>query len=909
MQYYQQAELYLAQGKLASAMAACKQALEIEPNFPHTCKTLGNILQRMGEIDQAKEWYIKALNLQPNWAEVYANLGSIYAQQQQWELAIESYKEAIGIKPNIAGFYRNLGKIWQGVGKIELARDCQEQAYSLEAQYPTALEYLKQGKRLLKLGEIEAAIAQFQSAIEFNPCLAGAYQNLGDISLKTKDFNEAINYYQKAIELKHDLWAVHHKLGKIFQEIGELDAAISNFRLSLEINPNFPWSYKNLGDILFQQGKLDAAHEHYQNLIKIQPDIWDVHRKLSEILLHQGKLDEAIFRCIKVIEINPKLPWSYHTLAAAFAEQQKWDEAVAFYDRAVQQQPDNNWLQNKLVNALEKLASQKPELAINYYQKLVKIQPKNGNLQSKLAYLLKDQEKWDEAVEAFGLAIEIKPNSSWLHFSLGEALTQLKRWDEAIIAYRHAVELKPNSHSFHRKLADVLQEKGLLEAAISSYQTAIEINPKSCWHYAALGNAYIQQQNFSEAIPCLIQALKMRPDYYDVHKKIEYILKKIGRKEAAQLWKSQQKLPHNWLRKFFNLTEDWETTSESSQNNITRINIYSNTQFNLLASETIEPKNHHNFPDKKANSAAAFVVVIPEGRGCVDLAASAVITSDNKLVRDISTGFAEVIISSAELPPIHYIDGTVAFLSAKWGGFMYFHWMFDVVARIDLLRRTNLVIDKFVFTRCDKKFQIETITALGIKQSQLIESRFFPHIKAQKLVVPSSYKSQKGNLRVSKWGCEFLRNLFLNSETIKKSSSKPERIYISRKLSSWRRVINEEEVVNILEKFGFISLTLESMSIAEQALYMAAAKVIVAPHGGGLTNLVFCCPGTKVIEIFSPKYITNFYWEISNLCGLSHYYLIGENFEDNNSNKIPWKPDIIVNLTKLQKILKFAEVK
>ena len=63
-------------------MAVCNQVLEIEPNFPPTCKTLGNILQRMGEIDKAKDWYIKAINQQPNLAEAYANLGSLYAEQK-----------------------------------------------------------------------------------------------------------------------------------------------------------------------------------------------------------------------------------------------------------------------------------------------------------------------------------------------------------------------------------------------------------------------------------------------------------------------------------------------------------------------------------------------------------------------------------------------------------------------------------------------------------------------------------------------------------------------------------------------------------------------------------------------------------------------------------------------------------
>ncbi|NET41307.1 DUF563 domain-containing protein [Okeania sp. SIO2B3] len=85
--------------------------------------------------------------------------------------------------------------------------------------------------------------------------------------------------------------------------------------------------------------------------------------------------------------------------------------------------------------------------------------------------------------------------------------------------------------------------------------------------------------------------------------------------------------------------------------------------------------------------------------------------------------------------------------------------------------------------------------------------------------------------------------------------------------------------------------------------------MIITPHGAGLTNLVFCTPGTKVIEIFSPKYITPIYWQISNVCGLLHYYLIGENFDNPNSAKsMRYTPDILVSLDKLLKIMKLAEI-
>ncbi|NER07336.1 MAG: glycosyltransferase family 61 protein, partial [Okeania sp. SIO3C4] len=129
-----------------------------------------------------------------------------------------------------------------------------------------------------------------------------------------------------------------------------------------------------------------------------------------------------------------------------------------------------------------------------------------------------------------------------------------------------------------------------------------------------------------------------------------------------------------------------------------------------------------------------------------------------------------------------------------------------------------------------------------------------------------------------------------------------------RKLASWRRVVNEDEVVSFLAKFGFISITLESLTVAEQAALMSKVKVIVAPHGAGLTNLVFCNSESKVIEIFSPKYINSIYWKISSFYHLSHYYLIGENFENDNSDKQPWKPDILVDIKQLRKIMKLAEI-
>ncbi|MCL2926659.1 MAG: glycosyltransferase family 61 protein [Trichodesmium sp. MAG_R01] len=115
-------------------------------------------------------------------------------------------------------------------------------------------------------------------------------------------------------------------------------------------------------------------------------------------------------------------------------------------------------------------------------------------------------------------------------------------------------------------------------------------------------------------------------------------------------------------------------------------------------------------------------------------------------------------------------------------------------------------------------------------------------------------------------------------------------------------------MVNLLEKFGFKSINLESISVTQQASLLPYSQVIiVATHGAGLTNLVFCHPGTKVIEIFHPEYVMNYYWLLSNICGLEYYQLIGEEFDDNFSSKSANK-DIIVDLQKLLNLMKLAKI-
>ena len=126
-------------------------------------------------------------------------------------------------------------------------------------------------------------------------------------------------------------------------------------------------------------------------------------------------------------------------------------------------------------------------------------------------------------------------------------------------------------------------------------------------------------------------------------------------------------------------------------------------------------------------------------------------------------------------------------------------------------------------------------------------------------------------------------------------------------------MINEDELVAVLTKFGFKSIAPESMSVAEQISLFATAEVVIGAHGAALTNTVFCSPGTKVIEIFAPDYVNHCYRKLSSQVGLEYWEFIGERVLDLDSDgqqrgkKIHYVfEDILVNIAALLNMMKLA---
>ena len=160
---------------------------------------------------------------------------------------------------------------------------------------------------------------------------------------------------------------------------------------------------------------------------------------------------------------------------------------------------------------------------------------------------------------------------------------------------------------------------------------------------------------------------------------------------------------------------------------------------------------------------------------------------------------------------------------------------------------------------------------------------------------------------VPRWACDFLRNAFLGEFSGSSVAGPPKRLYINRSKAAHRRVANEDDVIRALATVGFKNVSLESLSIPEQVRLMAKTEIVVAPHGAGLTNIAFCSPGTKILEILSPNDISVVFWSLATQMQLDYYYLLGTRLPASNVSK--YEEDILVDIDAMMQTLKLADLR
>ena len=210
-----------------------------------------------------------------------------------------------------------------------------------------------------------------------------------------------------------------------------------------------------------------------------------------------------------------------------------------------------------------------------------------------------------------------------------------------------------------------------------------------------------------------------------------------------------------------------------------------------------------------------------------------------------------------------------------------YHWIFDNLTRLYCLDKiTKLKSYPLIVKNKLSRFQIETLKLLGVKNKIIYEPN--KDIEVDNLIFPSIPSPPILNIHSLNW----LRNRFLtnvNKKFLDKSYHFYDKIFISRKDTNHRNIINEDDLSFELEKRGYKTLELSKLDIANQILIFNKAKKIIIPHGASGIHLLFIKKKTDIIEIQSPEQLNNSLYMISTNLGSNHKIAIGTNSLDKKS--------------------------
>lgn len=206
----------------------------------------------------------------------------------------------------------------------------------------------------------------------------------------------------------------------------------------------------------------------------------------------------------------------------------------------------------------------------------------------------------------------------------------------------------------------------------------------------------------------------------------------------------------------------------------------------------------------------------------------------------------------------------------------YFHWLSEVLPRINLFCKLKKYKDFPIFI--DEGLHKNILKSLKLVLNKnrkiiLVKANTYIHIKKAVYVNPLTYipfeprnffssTSYPSGL-VDQHSSSKLRNTIIKKIKSKKKI-RYKKIYLDREASTYRSILNYNEVINYYKKQGYKIIRMEKLSFDDQVYIISKADFVAGPTGASLANLLFCKKKAKVTILF-PKNFHSLYFLWANL--------------------------------------------
>lgn len=313
----------------------------------------------------------------------------------------------------------------------------------------------QQGAMLLKAGNLEAARAKFDKAIELDPMLMDSYKNYGDLYMALEEYQNAKNSYKKAM-LIEKMGILYFLYGNACFMNDEFQEGIEYYNLAIHEGYNHDRMMFFMGMAYEQMHDDDMALRYFQKAYIKNPTQPDYLIKKIGVLIRLGMYESAFESTEELLVKSPEMFDGYHIKTQLLIINKEYKKAIAFAKAASEKFPEDI------------------DLLYDYAKAL--------SLANEL----------DEAIKVIELAKTMKyykESKRPIVLLEGEIYAEKNNYEKAIECCKECIALESES-GFDSEARFILINLYLTEPnykeAYNQTTEIIEKDPKSLYYYAAL---------------------------------------------------------------------------------------------------------------------------------------------------------------------------------------------------------------------------------------------------------------------------------------------------------------------------------------------------------------------------------------------------------------------------------------
>ncbi len=382
--------------------------------------------------------------------------------------------------------------------------------------------YALLGVAYTQVGKQELAILASDSALQKNPKLLQAYQNLVQIYLQNERLPEALKVLVKAAQQKGGDAAFYTSLAELYLSItrarpAEMERQRPQILILLtearRLNNATATVLQRMGEVFSGIGELAQAAEAYARVQALFPTNPQVRERLIGLYLQLGNRKKAAEQLQELLRDFPANAQANYLMGLISADEKQLDRSAEFFGKAVLLDPEMETAYHELASI--QLALDKPQEAVATLDK-ARARFRAGfilEFYSSLAQSrLKDYSKALRhltAAESYARATEPQRLTPQFHFQMGATLERSKNIVEAEKYFLLALKQSPDFSEALNYLGYMWVERGerLTEAKVM-IEKAVKAEPTNAAFLDSMAWVYFKLGKPREALDWQLRALK-----------------------------------------------------------------------------------------------------------------------------------------------------------------------------------------------------------------------------------------------------------------------------------------------------------------------------------------------------------------------------------------------------------------